>query len=185
MANLITYIPTEAELRQLVGGQWPDKLIRDYLTIKYNSDNVNGEVVDVTAEVVALKIRVTTAEGEINTLQVDLTALTTATNNHIAAQSAHGATGDIVGTNDYCTASVGGTVLLAAAQANATASAVTPPTALGASSATYVQAEQQAQTDAVNALINNINTLKSDLNTLVTVVNNMLATERTAKQRAT
>lgn len=185
MAKLIKYILTESELQRLTGGQWPERLVKDYIASSVNEETINGEVGDVTAEVVALKVRVTTAEGEIDTLQIDLTALTTTTNNHIAAQSAHGAIGDIVGTDDYCTPTVGGTVLLAAAQANAVASAVTPPAALGAASATYVQAEQQAQSDAVNALIANINTLKSDLNAAITVINNMLATERTAKQRAT
>lgn len=185
MANLIKYILTEAELQRLTGGQWPDRLVKDYIASAVNEENINGEVGDVTAEVVALTVRVTTAEGEIDTLQIDLAALTTITNSHIAAQSAHGASGNIVGTNNYCTATVGGTVLLAASQANAVASAVTPPSTLGAASAVYVQAEQQAQTDAVNALIANINTLKSDLNAAITVINNMLATERTAKQRAT
>lgn len=191
MAKLIKYILTESELQRLTGGQWPERLVKDYIASTVNEETINGEVGDLTVEITTIKgdiitingqitslsTRVTTAEGNITTLQTNLAS-------HVGAQSAHGATGDIVGTNDYCTATVGGTVLLAAAQANAVASAVTPPAALGAASATYVQAEQQAQSDAVNALIANINTLKSDLNAAITVINNMLATERTAKQRA-
>lgn len=199
MAELIKYILTERELKQLTGGAWPDRLVKDYIASAVNEENINGEVGNLTVEIAtiqgdivtingqitSLSARVTTAEGDIATLQVDLTALDAALTSHVGDNSAHGATGDIVGTGNYCTALVGGTVLLASAQADATASAVTPPAALGAASATYVQAEQQAQTDAINALENNINTIKADLNALVTVVNNMLATERTAKQRAT
>ncbi len=191
MAKLIKYILTESELQRLTGGQWPDRLVKDYIASTVNEENINGEVGDLTVEITTIKgdiitingqitslsARVTTAEGNITTLQTNLAA-------HVGAQSAHGAAGDIVGTDDYCTASVGGTVLLAAAQANATASAVTPPATLGAASATYVQAEQQAQTDTINGLIANINTIKADLNAAITVINNMLATERTAKQRS-
>lgn len=199
MAELIKYILTERELKQLTGGAWPDRLVKDYIASAVNEESINSEVGDLTIEIstiqgdiitingqiTSLSARVTTAEGEIATLQFDLTALDAALTSHVGDSSAHGATGDIVGTDDYCSSSVGGTVLLASAQADATASAVTPPAALGAASAAYVQAEQQAQTDAINALENNINTIKADLNALVTVVNNMLATERAAKQRAT
>lgn len=192
MAKLITYIPTESELRQLIGGQWPDKLIRDYLTIKYNSNNVNGEVGDLTVEITTIKgdiitingqitslsARVTTTEGNITTLQTNLAT-------HVGAQSAHGATGDIVGTDDYCTATVGGTVLLAAAQANAVAStvAVTSPDA-GAAPAAYTQAQMAQVVALVNELKADLTQTVSDLNAAITVINNMLATERTAKQRA-
>lgn len=185
MAKLIKYILTESELQRLTGGQWPERLVKDYIASAVNEETINGEVGDVTAEVVALKVRVTTAEGEIDTLQIDLAALTITTDNHIAAQSAHGATGDIVGTDDYCTASVGGTVLLAAAQANAAAStvAVTSPDA-GAAPAAYTQAQMAQVVALVNELKADLTQTVSDLNAAITVINNMLATERTAKQRA-
>lgn len=194
MANLRlqNYIFTEAELQRTLGGKLPDQFIKDYIASKANSqallEAIDKNTVDIEQlfldlaatddALAALTIRVTNAEGEIDTLQIDLT-------NHIAAQSAHGASGDVVGNLDYAAASVGGVVWLATAVGDALDSAVTPPTALAAAPATYVQAYEQSQSDAINSLINNITTLKNDLNSAIDVINSSLATERTAKQRAT
>lgn len=194
MANLRlqNYIFTEAELQRTLGGKLPDQFIKDYIASKTNSqallEAIDKNTVDIEQlfldlaatddALAALTIRVTNAEGEIDTLQLDLT-------NHIADTITHGASGDIVGNLNYAAASVGGVVWLATAVGDALDSAVTPPTALAAAPATYVQGYEQSQSDAINSLISNITTLKNDLNSAIDVINSSLATERTAKQRAT
>lgn len=185
MAKLTNYFLTEAELSRALGGGFPDSFIRDYIAGKANStallqaiDTNTADIADIFAQLVVLDGRLDAAELDIDTLQADLTA-------HVGAQSAHGASGNIVGTNNYCTATVGGTVLLADAQANAVAStvAVTSPDA-GAAPAAYTQAQMAQVVALVNELKADLTQTVSDLNAAITVINNMLATERTAKQRA-
>jgi hypothetical protein len=144
-----------------------------------------AEIVDIDArlviaegEIIAIDIRLTTAEGEIVTLRTDLDA-------HIDAESAHGATGSIVGTDDYATALLGGTVLLANAVADALSSAVsvTSPDATAAPAA-YSQAQAQTVVTLANEMKGDINTLVSNLNSAITQLNALLASMRTAKQLA-
>jgi DNA-binding ferritin-like protein (Dps family) len=139
--------------------------------------SIDGRLFIAEGEIAAIDIRLTTAEGEIVTLRTDFDA-------HIAEESAHGATGNIVGTDDYASSSVGGTVLLAASVADAATSTVTPPAALAAAGAAYVQAYAQSQTDAINALSTALAQLVLDHNALKTQFNALLASERTAKQLA-
>lgn len=193
MANprLQNYIFTEAELQRTLGGKLPDQFIKDYIASKTNSqallEAIDKNTVDIEQlfldlaatddALAALTIRVTTAEGEIDTLQIDLT-------NHIAAQSAHGASGDVVGNLDYAAASVGGVVWLATAVGDAVDSATTPPSSVAAAPAAYNQVYEQTQADAINDLIGNVIDLQNALNSAIDVINSSLATERTAKQRA-
>ncbi len=193
MANLRlqNYIFTEAELQRTLGGKLPDQFIKDYIASKTNSqallDAIDKNTVDIEQlfldlaatddALAALTIRVTNAEGEIDTLQIDLT-------NHIAAQSAHGASGDVVGNLDYAAASIGGVVWLATAVGDAVDSATTPPVSVGAAPAAYNQVYEQTQADAINDLIGNVIDLQNALNSAIDVINSSLATERTAKQRA-
>lgn len=193
MANLRlqNYIFTEAELQRTLGGKLPDQFIKDYIASKTNSqallDAIDKNTVDIEQlfldlaatddALAALTIRVTNAEGEIDTLQLDLT-------NHIAAQSAHGASGDVVGNLDYAAASIGGVVWLATAVGDAVDSATTPPSSVGAAPAAYNQVYEQTQADAINDLIGNVIDLQNALNSAIDVINSSLATERTAKQRA-
>ena len=193
MANLRlqNYIFTEAELQRTLGGKLPDQFIKDYIASKTNSqallEAIDKNTVDIEQlfldlaatddALAALTIRVTTAEGEIDTLQIDLT-------NHIAAQSAHGASGDVVGNLDYAASSVGGVVWLATAVGDAVDSATTPPSSVGAAPAAYNQVYEQSQADAINDLIGNVIDLQNALNSAIDVINSSLATERTAKQRA-
>lgn len=95
---------------------------------------------------------------------------------HIDASSAHGVTGDIVGTGNFAAASVGGVVFRAAAVTSATSSTVSvTSTDAGAS---YTSAEQ----DLINELKADVNQLKTDLNDAITVINNLLGVMRSANQ---
>lgn len=185
MVNKLTnYLLTEQDVSRALQGAVPAVFVKDYVAGKNNASSMLAQIDENTADIVVINGQITTINGQIVVINGEITALTTSLNNHVAAQSAHGATGDIVGTDDYCTVSVGGTVLLASAVANASTATITPPAALGSAPATYNQVYAQSQTDAINTLITNVSDLRTTLNALVGVVNNMLATERTAKQRA-
>ena len=193
MANLRlqNYIFTETELQRTLGGKLPDQFIKDYIAGKTNSEALLGAIDKNTVDIADIKLQITTINGHITaingqivTLQSDLGIVADDLAVHVAAQSAHGASGDVIGSLDYAAASTGGVVWLATAVGDALNSAVTPPAALAAAPATYVQAYNQSQTDAINSLINNITTLKNDLNSAIDVINSSLVTERTAKQRA-
>lgn len=197
--NQINYLPTEVELRQILGASVPDPFIRDYTSVKRNVLQASQAVDANSASVALLTVRINTIDGQIvtisgqlNTLSgqvLGLTTQVTTINNtlssHISAQSAHGATGDIVGTGDYASAGVGGTVLLAAAQADAVVSAVTvtAPNA-SAAPATYTQAQMAEVVALVNELKADLTQTVADLNAAIAVINGSLSTERTAKQRA-
>ena len=195
MANIlprqVEYIATEADMRQQVGKILSDRFIKDYVAIKQNigasidQTNANSQTIEtldgrldvLEPEVEDLGLRLWLAEGEIVDTRTDL-------DNHVAAGSAHGANGNIVGTGDYCAATVGGVVLLANPVADASQASITVPIFVAAAGATYSQAHTQTQIDTINALRQNMTDLIASHNALVTVVNQMLATERTAKQRA-
>lgn len=193
--------------------EFSNKFIKDYAAIKRNVDQ-NAEATDENAlsiesldervviveadieeltyrlvlaefEIISIGVRLTSAEGEIDTLRIDLDQLRLEFDTHVAAESAHGATGDIVGTDDYATALVGGTVLLAAAVANAVAStvSVTSPDATAAPAA-YNQAQAQSVVTLANEMKGDINTLVTNLNAVVAQLNALLTSERAAKQLA-
>lgn len=201
----IDYLPTETELRKILGSSVPDRFIQDYVSVKRNVQQVVSGTDANAAAIATLTVQVNTLSGQVLSIQgqittingqifnlntavtaliADVDALETLTNAHIAAQSAHDANGDIVGTNDYCTALVGGTVLLASSVADAAPVSTTPPAVVAAAGATYSQAYTQTQTDTINALRQNVIDLVAANNALVSVINQMLASERTAKQRA-
>lgn len=204
MSKQINYFPTESDLAELfkkagLPQDFSNKFIKDYAAIKRNVDQ-NAEATDEntlsiesldirvtgnTVAITAIDIRLTTAEGEIDTLRIDLDQLRIEFDTHVAAQSAHGATGDIVGTDDYAQPALGGTVFLAAAVANAAPSAVsvTSPDATAAPAA-YNQAQAQSVVTLANEMKGDINTLVTNFNALTTQFNALLASERAAKQLA-
>ncbi len=154
-------------------------------------DTAEGQIAIIDAQIVALDLRVTTsegdildlalrlldAEGEIEANRIDFDA-------HAGSSIAHGSSGSVVGTNNFATTSVGGTVLLAVAVANAvqsTAAAVVSPNAAGAA---YVQADAATWVTMLNEHKTQINKLKNDLNLAIDQLNLLLANSRTAKQLA-
>ncbi len=137
--------------------------------------DLDGRLDDAEATLLDHAIRIGAAETDITTLQDDLT-------DHIADQTTHGATGSIVGTGDYCTAVIGGTVLLAAPVADATSSTVSVTNTATAAGAGYVQATAATWVTLLDELKADVNQLVTDHNALLTQFNALLASERTAKQ---
>jgi hypothetical protein len=171
------YIVTEEGLRKLVGGQWPEQLIKDYLSSKYSAQQI-ADAINSNSDKIAV------IEGEIVVINGQITTLTANLNAHIAAEAAHGSTGNIVGTDDYCTATVGGTVLLAAAVSDALDSTVTITGGIAAAPAAYSQAYAQQQTDKINELCTDLTSVIGTLNDLVDLFNQAKGSEVVAKQRS-
>lgn len=188
MANRIPqvdYYPTESEIaRMLSQNSWRMMFARDYASIKGNIQNVVTATEGNSETIETLDARLDIAEGKITTIIGRVDTLETELDTHVAATSAHGANGNIVGTNNYASLTTGGTVLLAATQADAVASsvAVTSPDA-GAAPATYTQAQMATVVALVNELKADLTQAVSDLNAAIAVINGSLSTERTAKQR--
>lgn len=192
--------------------EFTNPFTRDYAAVKGDIASTGGDVEVVQGEVDQLKIRVSVTESEISslnsdvdslntsvfnlTLQVadidgrlvivenDLSDLTTDFNIHTADESAHGATGDIVGTGDYCTALLGGTVLLASALAASPASTLVITSTPNAAGVAYLQADAATWVAAINELKADFNLLITEYNLLVAKVNAIIDTQEVAKQRA-
>lgn len=123
------------------------------------------------------EIRIDTAETDITTQRTDFDA-------HIIDQTTHGATGNIVGTDDYCTGAIGGTVLLATAVADAVSSAANAVLNPNAAGVVYLQADAATWVAMLAEHKIQINLLKTDLNLAIVQLNALLESERTAKQLA-
>lgn len=204
------YFPTESEIADLFKNMgWPsipaNKFVKDYAALKIGASDVavaideldvrvtaaEAEIISLDirvtaaeAEIVAIDIRLTTAEGEIDVLRIDLDA-------HVAAESAHGALGNIVGRLNFPIIepdpadSLAGVVFTALQVADAAPSTINPPPAVASAGAAYVQAYAQSQTDTINSLSSELDQLKSDFNNAVTQINLLMANMRTANQLET
>lgn len=190
------YYVTESELSKLFAqtGLPPNfqyQFTRDYAALKRDLNSNDDTIVELDS-------RLTAAESDINTLtisfdtlnltvvgiQSDIESLDTSLNAHVGATSAHGASGNLVGTNNFCTLATGGVVKLAAAITDQPASTVNVTASPNAAGAAYVQADAQTWVIMLNDLKTQLNTLKTDYNSLVTKFNAVLASDRTASQRA-
>lgn len=168
----------------------------DNLVIRMDELGAQVALIDerlATAEdgIIMLTSRMDTAEVNIADLQtmvgvieVDLADLRIEFDGHVAATEAHGSNGNVVGTDNYCTEAVGGTVLLAGAVTDNAASAVVVTSTPNAAPAAYSQADAATWVAMLNELKADVNQLASDHNDLVLTVNQSNATERAAKQRA-
>lgn len=203
MANIlprqVEYIATESDMRQIVGGKLPDRFIEDYMAGKRAIDgtidqtNANTQTIETLdgrldiaeGQILSLDSRVDATEGDISALDGRVGTVETNLINHVDAESAHGANGNIVGTGDYAQAGVGGVVLLANPVANAVDSTVSvaSPDATAAPAA-YNQAQAQSVVALVNEMKGDVNQLVIDLNAAITQLNALLAAERSAKQMA-
>jgi peptidoglycan hydrolase CwlO-like protein len=209
MANNQYYI-TETDVSKMLNlsglpMQFQNLFARDYVAIKrdiIDSDDIitnltsrvgvlEDDVDAIDSTIVLLSSRVSTAENDIDDLETRVTAaendiVTVASDlsTHESSQSAHGSTGDIVGTDDFCTLLVGGTVKLSAAVANATASTVTAVLNPNAAGVAYLQADAATWVAMLNEHKTNINQLKTDLNAAITQINLLLVNSRTALQLA-
>lgn len=139
--------------------------------------NLDTRLDSAEATILDHELRIDAAETGITQLQTDLT-------DHIDDRTTHGATGNIVGTGDYCTAVIGGTVLLASAVADAVASTVSITSTPNAAGVAYAQADAATWVTMLNELKTDVNTLVTNTNSAIAQLNALLAAERAAKQLA-
>ncbi len=164
--------------RELLPKEWSGALVLDYL----NRSEYGGEV---AARTLAIGSAVYDLQVTIEGVVIDLAAFGGVLDDHVNDNSAHGATGAIVGNQDFASSSTGGVVFIAASVPNAAAStvAVAAPDA-SAAPAAYSQAQMAEVVTLVNELKADLTQAVSDLNAAITTLNNSLSSERAAKQRS-
>lgn len=211
MAQVSTrYYISETDIAQLVGlgnftPQFSQLFTRDYAALKRDIGSTEDRLTTAESEIEVIivrlddhdtfladldtrldaaeatilghELRIDQAEQDITDNRADFDA-------HIIDLTTHGATGNIVGTGDYCTAVIGGTVLLAGAVADATSSTVSVTNTATAAGAGYVQATAATWVTLLDELKADVNQLVTDHNALLAQFNALLASERTAKQLA-
>ena len=92
---------------------------------------------------------------------------------HVADNSAHGATGDIVGNQNFAGENIGGVVLIAEKLAELEKLTIEVPPAPGEYNQEYMQ-----------TVANSINSLVSKQGDIITLLNQVISTQVAAKQRA-
>ena len=153
---------------------WPEIMINDYLTnlrnfldIAVKADTLSEEVGSNTIGVLANRVDINTNTDNIAIVTQDLA-------DHEADNSAHGVTGDNVGTEDFSQPATGGVVLLAALVADLTQIATAD---IAAAPALYDQTYTQSVTDLTNEN-------KAKINEVVLKVNEIIAGQIASKQMA-
>lgn len=192
--------------------EFTNPFTRDYAAVKGDIAVNDQSLAEITAEVGSISSRVDATESEIAGLnsvtaslstsvvnltlqasdfadrltlvETDLSSVIADLASHEAQQSAHGATGDIVGTGDYCTLTTGGTVLMAAFLGPSPTSTLLVTSTPTAPSAAYVQAEAVSWVAVINELKTDFNALVDAHNALVGKLNAVISTQKDAKQRA-
>jgi hypothetical protein len=154
---------------------WSQRMVNDYFS-KQSNINALAQISDTDAgQIIINKENIEILQGEMTALTVIVTKNTADIlinaaaivvvqvnlDTHESSVSAHGVTGDNVGSGNFCTLTVGGVAMLSAAVVNATTSSVT------------VTASDATDLPTVIALSNE---LSADMTQLVTDVNGAIGT---------
>ena len=160
LVSLQTLNLSAKQIKQGTG--WPDFMIDDYLTNFTNS-----------------AIVATGTDVNIASIEQNATNLT----EHKEDTSAHGVTGNNVGTEDFATDLIGGVVLLMGLVNDAVNSTQTITlTDIAAAPASYDQTYTQTLAGMANDTKAKHNQLVIDLNAVVTQLNDLIAKSKAAKQ---
>lgn len=175
--NLDSLILSAIEVRELTG--WPDPMVEDYLNILRNivntaekADQIAIQVNTNSDNIEALDVRVTQNESLIADLTVRVDANELAIDNHINSDSEHGVNGVNVGTEDFCSSTVGGVVLLADLIAD-----LSPIVTVDLNNAPVIY--DQAYTQLVTDLTNEN---KAKINEIVSKINEIISGQKISKQ---
>lgn len=164
--------------RELLPKEWSAALVLDYL----DKSEYGGELTQRTLAIgqATYELQVT-VEG----LVIDVAAVTDGLADHVGTNTAHGALGDIVGSENFAESGRGGAVFQAISVADAVDSLVniTTPDA-SAAPLVYSQAQMQEVVTLLNEVKAAVNQLAGDLNSSNAVINDSLESERIARQRA-
>ena len=158
-------------------------MINDYLGIGQSTALIIAAVdqneVNIADNLVLINQNI--VDIDLNRIDIDLNAANLAA--HIADDSAHGVTGVVVGTEDYCTDLIGGVVLLMDIVADAVSStAEVVLSDLAAAPVAYDQAYADLQSGLINDIKAKHNTMLTDLNAAIAQFNDLIAKAKTAKQ---
>lgn len=146
--------------------------------IQTNADNLAAHINDtddahaasaISYDNTTSGLAATNAQAAIDEVDANL-------DTHTASESAHGVTGDNIGTEDYAQPSIGGAVLLAALVTDAVDSTVSVDSPDATDLPTVITLANETKAD--------VNQLVTDLNNVVTQLNEFLANNKTAKQMA-
>src|SRR5215217_271978 len=200
------YYVTESDVSRMMAQsglpeQFRNIFTRDYVSIKRDIASGGQDLNQLTADVELLKVRVTSVESDIlsvnsrldvidididgievrlDLIEIDLPQLRSDFDAHVADRITHGVAGFIIGTDDYCTEILGGSVLRASAVANFPTTGISVVTTPNAAGLAYSQADAATCVATLNELKNDFNDLIVDYNNLIGRFNSSLATERTA-----
>jgi len=154
--------------------------------IDSNTTLINDHINDISDahDATAISYDNTTSGYTANNAQAAIDEGATNLDTHEALTTAHGVTGDNIGTEDYAQTLIGGAVLLAALVSDVAATTTVIATAdVGAAPATYSQAYADEQTALINECKSKINSLvNNDVLDLITQFNDLLSKMKTAKQ---
>lgn len=152
-----------------IGTNWPDFMVNDYLTTFRNS-----------------VIIANTTDSNITLIEKNTLDIQTNANNltaHEDLTSAHGVTGNNVGTEDFATSLIGGVSLLMDLVNDAVNSTQTIVLAdIAEAPAAYNQAYTQTLADMSNDTKAKHNQLVIDLNSVANQLNDLIAKSKAAKQ---
>ena len=166
-----------------------DDIAANTVEIVINAEGIAVNVIDIAANTEDIIVNTLGISQNADDIIINAAATALVASNlsdHELSNSEHGVQGFNVGTLDYPTEAVGGSVLRMALVANAVASTATVVFAdIGAAPAAYSQTYAQSQTTAINELKLKHNTMLTNLNSLITLFNATLANAKTAKQMTT
>ena len=182
MDKTTQYYTTETDVAQMLKtANLPDQFRnlfgRDYVAMKRDIASSSTAINDIEQNVVDLFLRVDDADAAIDVTQQNLS-------DHENDNSAHNATGNIVGTGDYASLTTGGTVKQASAIADQAASTVVVTSSPNVAPAAYLQADAATWVAMLNELKSDVNQLVTDVNSLTAKLNAILASDRASLQRA-
>jgi len=158
------------------GNEWPSLLIKDY-------QGILQDFVFLANDADLFDERITQNANDIVINVDDIQINSDNFDTHNTSNSQHGVTGDNVGTEDFCTALVGGVVLLMDLVNDAVASTQTIVLAdIATAPGAYNQAYTQTLADLANDTKAKHNQIVLDLNAAITQINDLIAKAKTAKQ---
>lgn len=214
MARDNNYYVTEQEIAKLFNNLFPqgaqsrpfvNQYVKDYAALKNTSMESENGLEEIKQDVSQIDVRVSGVETNVSALNTDVNALNIFTgeldvrlgqvevdlsltmlelDDHVNATEAHGASGDIVGTDDFCTATKGGTVLLATPLSNKASFSATISLNANPAGAAYSQTDAATWVAMLNEIKADLNSLFVDHTILINYVNSIKTTQEAAKQRA-
>lgn len=142
-----------------------------------NISTINTQITSITAQITGIETRLGNVEVDLDQLMDDF-------DDHVNASQAHGSTGDIVGTNDFCSIAVGGTVLQATPLSLSTVSTISVTSTPNAAPAAYSQADAATWVAMLNEIKSDFNSHITEYNILLNKLNAIITTQVSAKQRS-